>query len=754
MFELHKLGWNGFQHLCLTILREILGQTVQSYLDTKDAGKDGAFTGIWQQTDNSDLKGKFVFQCKFTARRDYNLSITDLRDEIKKAKKLADKGECDCYILLTNAGISGELDSKIKESLKLIGISQYRSFGNNWLNQQIQENKKLRMLVPRVYGLGDLSQILDARAYDQAKAVLESVKDELSKVVMTGAYHKSAEALNDHGFVLIIGEAAAGKTTIATLLAMGALDNWGAETIKVAEADKMIERWNVHEKQFFWIDDAFGVTQYEKPLATQWNHALQQVKAMIKGGSKIVLTSRDYIYASARRDLKESAFPLLLESKVVIDVHALTNDERKQILYNHVKLGRQTQEFKKHIKPLLESASNLPKFVPESARRISDPAFTKNLSLTEYGVGQFIEHPKEMLLDILQGLHKDQLAALALIYMRNDKLESPVAANKPEVEAIERIGSNQGACLEALVDMKGSLVQLLNIETGNIWKFKHPTIGDAFADLLISNVELIGIYLQGSKIESLFNQITCGNVGVTGAVIVPESLFPVIVDRLSSYTRAANFKNESYAIFNARWSSDRFLASRCSKNFLLQYIQRNPDLISRLEKPELYLEYRPYVSLAVTLIRDGLFPEESRRKFVETIIGYTVGGYDFYLLQNEELMGTLTVEEKERLFENIKGSFVTNIEVIRQRWESERNMEDTAEEYLEPFTSTMVLLKDHFNDMPDVQVVFSAQLTKAEQWIADQAGPPVERQPRDKYENLQQSQNFEIKRSIFDDVDQ
>lgn len=165
MFELHKLGWNGFQHLCLTILREILGQTVQSYLDTKDAGKDGAFTGIWKQADNGDLQGKFVFQCKFTAKRDYNLSIADLKDEIKKVKKLTEKGECDCYILLTNAGISGELDSKIKESLEAIGISQYRSFGHNWLNQQIQQNKKLRMLVPRVYGLGDLSQILDSRAY-------------------------------------------------------------------------------------------------------------------------------------------------------------------------------------------------------------------------------------------------------------------------------------------------------------------------------------------------------------------------------------------------------------------------------------------------------------------------------------------------------------------------------------------------------------------------------------------------------------
>jgi hypothetical protein len=51
------------------------------------------------------------------------------------------------------------------------------------------------------------------------------------------------------------------------------------------------------------------------------------------------MTSRDYIYRRARNDLKEGAFPLLRESQVVIDVHDLTQDERQQTLYNHIRLG-------------------------------------------------------------------------------------------------------------------------------------------------------------------------------------------------------------------------------------------------------------------------------------------------------------------------------------------------------------------------------------------------------------------------------
>lgn len=43
----------------------------------------------------------------------------------------------------------------------------------------------------------------------------------------------------------------------------------------------------------------------------------------MNNGARIVMTSRDYIYNRARQDLKETAFPLLKESQVVIDVHRL-----------------------------------------------------------------------------------------------------------------------------------------------------------------------------------------------------------------------------------------------------------------------------------------------------------------------------------------------------------------------------------------------------------------------------------------------
>lgn len=295
-YDLHSLGWHSFQQLCLAVAREVLGQTVESFLDSHDGGRDGAFAGTWTPNGRESLSGRFVIQCKFTSKKDANLHVADLVDEAEKAKRLVAEKRCDCYLLLTNAGLTGTEVERIEELFKSAGAKEVVSYGTTWICDQIKESKRLRMMVPRVYGLGDLSQILDERAYRQARALLESMREELSKIVMTGAYKGAAEALDQHSFVLLIGEPAAGKTTIASLLAMAAIDQWNASILKLDDPAKVVDRWNPDEpSQFFWVDDAFGVSQYESELVYGWNHRLAQIKAMLNRGAKVVMTSRDYI---------------------------------------------------------------------------------------------------------------------------------------------------------------------------------------------------------------------------------------------------------------------------------------------------------------------------------------------------------------------------------------------------------------------------------------------------------------------------
>jgi hypothetical protein len=753
MFELHRLGWNSFQQLCMTICREVLGQTVESFLDSNDAGKDGAFAGTWTPSLGEVYTGRFVIQCKFTANAGHNLKPSDIKDEIAKVRKLVTAGQCDVYILMTNAGVSGVQTAKVEALLAQAGVKHVLIFGSTWINQQVREKKSLRMHVPRMYGLGDLNQVLDERAYAQARAVLESMREDLAKVVITASYGKAVEALNQHSFVMLIGEPAAGKTTIASMLAVVAADKWGSSVLKLNDPAKVEERWNPDEpSQFFWVDDAFGIMQYEPSLAYSWNHILPQVRTMLHRGAKIVMTSRDYIYERARRDLKEGAFPLFNESQVVIDVHDLSNQEKQQILYNHLKLGNQPSTFRTKIKPHLAMVAAHPRFIPEIARRLANPAFTKQLSLTEYGLGQFVQKREQLLQEVLDGLDSDSMAALALIYMKKDHLESPISLQETERDALSRLGSSIGNCIKALEALKGSLVVNQQVDGESVWRFKHPTIGDAFATALARSSELLGIFLLGSATENLIEQVTCGDIGVEQAVMVPRPLYPQMIERLSQFTASEKYKSQHMSTWGAKWSLHSFLTRRCSKEFLILYLQTNPELIDNVCSPGLRLSASSDVDVAIRLHEFGLLPEEKRKIFVQAVSAYAISGEDVYALDDEDSRSVFTDAEFKALIAAVRSDLLPRLGKVREREQDGYGYDEPADEYMEHLLQVFKTLTETFGDDLEAVQIIDLEIDLAKDWISKNERDRIDSEPR----SLGTAGTVEKahgSRSIFDDVD-
>ena len=753
MFELRNLGWNSFQQLCLTIAREVLGQTVESFLDTNDGGRDGAFTGTWKPTGQESLQGQFVIQCKFTSRINHVICPSDLEDEANKAKRLVEKGYCDSYILMTNAGLSGTKAEDIEGLFRNAGVKYFNVFGASWIDQQIRENKHLRMLVPRVYGLGDLSQILDERAYAQARAILESLREDLAKVVVTDAYRKAITSLDKYGFVLLTGEPAVGKTTIASMLAMAAIDNWNASILKLDDPEKTIEHWNPSEMtQFFWIDDAFGVSQYEAHLVHNWNHILPQMNSMLRKGAKIVMTSRDYIYHRARKDLKESAFPLLQESQVVIDVHDLSKDEKRQILYNHLKLGGQPSSFRGQIKPYLETVALHNRFIPETARRLSNPFFTKDLYLNKLNLDNFVEKREVLLKEILQGLDQNSKAALGLIYMRNDHLESPIVLQISEEHAITRLGSNLGDCLAALEALDGSLVQYSREGDNPFWRFKHPTIGDTYSTILAESPELLGIFLKGIATEKLIQQVTCGNVGIEKAVIIPPGLFPEVMAKLHEFLTSNDIKKKHLSFWQVESMVQGFLTHRCSKAFLSRYLEENTYLLDKVSEPGLYLNAVSEVGLAVRLFEFDLLPEEHRKRFINTVSDYAIQGEDLDALDSADIKLLFTDREFKDLLEKVNNQLIPRLEDVRRDIEENYQTNESAEEHMQPFLDTLDILKKHFCNHIQTNDIIEKQMDQVNEWISNNTNEEPEIEPQ-LLGNIENRSHPDNSRSIFDDID-
>jgi energy-coupling factor transporter ATP-binding protein EcfA2 len=655
---------------------------------------------------------------------------------------------------MTNAGVSGETDLQLKEQLRLAGVAKILVLGATWIEQQIREHKNLRMMVPRVYGLGDLSQILDERAYGQATAVLESMRDDLAKVVVTDSYRKAAKALNEHRFVLIIGEPAAGKTTIASMLAMASADKWGASVVKVDDPKSVVDHWNPKEKsQLFWIDDAFGVTQFESALVAGWNHRLPQMRTILSQGSSIIMTSRDYIYKSARRELKEGTFPLFRESQTIVDVQDLTMEERTQILYNHLKLGRQPQAFRSAIKEYLPHVAQHRRFIPEIARRLSEPLFTTQLSLSGRGLDEFVERRKSLLIEICEGLDSDCKAALALVYMRKSKLLSPIDLTSEEDQAIRRLNSTLGACTAALEALNGSLIVHLTNEGEAYWSFKHPTIGDAYASILRHSPELLGIYLQGVDADKLVGQVTCGDMQIEGAVVLPKSLFGLVIERLHSYEASPAYKTKHLSSWYADRSIKYFLAKRCSKEFLEMYLPTNPKLLESIASPIARLEYSADIDLAVRLFELKLLPEELRQSLAEVVSEYAWQGHDPWALIDPRLGAMLNGKEKSRLEHAVRTKLLPRIAEVRLTLQKDYLEGEDAEWHMGRFNQYLSALEDQYFHSRRIGNIVKRERLRTREWI-EHRRVQASGAPMPEISTVEERPLPASTRNVFDDVDE
>ncbi len=682
-YDLSKLGWKAFQDLASAVTAEVLGRPVQSFLGSNDGGRDGAFVGTWEDSGEAALKS--TIQCKFIGKPGAALTLAGLKNELPKAAKLAQQGLAQDYVILTNAGVSGDADQQICAAFEAVGVTKCRVFGGSWIIQQLAESSRLRMLVPRVYGIGDLSHIITGHGYKQAKAILDSMGSDLSCFVPTDAYRQALSALHNHSFVILLGDPASGKSTIAAILALGALDDGCLGALKINAPDQL-NLWHPGERQFLWVDDAFGPNQFDVARMGRWNAELGTLRAAIEGGARVVFTSRNYIWEAAKSHLKSSAFPLLRESQVVVNVHALSSNERAQMLYNHV---RRTHpgEMRKRLKPFLPAISSNEAFLPETARRLGDPIFINKLELSETRLTRLVEHPVEFLTEILAQLDDPSRAAIALIFLNSETgVPSPIASS-PALEMVNRLLGVQPADVsKAMQHLNDSLTRLISHDDGDRWVFRHPTVTDAFAELVAGSPELIELYIHGAKLDRLIREVVCGAMKIDRASLrVPVSLYPSLIVRLQSNPLDEGLKS--------------FLGARCDRAFLRLILEARADILVWAAETNTNDLSSGSKLLLAALTSYGLLPEESRAQIVEKVRDHSLTWLDANLLQDKMLKQIFTADEFQDFAQQFKKQWLHDIPNLFDDLQGRFSSDDE-----------IILYKD-----------FKENLQKAEQFYADES---------------------------------
>lgn len=749
IFNLHSLGWRDFQNLCGTILREILGQTCEQFADSSDAGRDGAFFGKWESQKGETMTGSFVYQCKFSARTTRAFQISDVTDEIAKARVLARQGVCENYILITNLSVRAPVAATLKKSFERIrGLRNFRILDGGWISQQITENQRLRTLVPRVYGLGDLTEILDERIYQQAQEILSWLGEELSRFVVTNAHHRSVRALMENRFVFLLGDAGTGKSTIAAALALAAADTWGSRVIKVTNPSDFSKHSNPNEpNQFFWVDDVFGQLKYEGERATQWNYLLPLISAAIARGVLVIFTSRRYIYEAAMEDLKDSAFPLLKESQVVIEVENLTKSEKEQILYNHIRLGDQNKSFKAALKDnVLEDVAAHPNFLPEIARRLGSRSFTKKLSPDRASVLHFVEHPDQYLKEQFGKFGDANRAAMALVFMKGGSLSAPLTdLSSEDVNTIVMLNSSLGEVGKALKVLDGPYIARQIHDGRTQYRFKHPTIRDGFGKFIAADPNLMDCYLRGTLPLMLLEEVTCGDVGLSGvALVIPQQKFSVMTIRLQ----------ELLEIPGGRKAIVEFLVSRCNIEFINNFLALNPNFVSSLAI-DYWIAWSPVAKLYRKLQKAGMLDEKVRQGFVAQAKNAIVRSPQWSFMKRSNFRDLLKPQEVRAARASVRQEW-TAAELKKRLIQLERDWKrsgsGSATDYFWVHRNELQSLQEEFRRNKSVFARFAIahkRLVKL--------GKNLDSEKSEKSGDIEADINSVIassKRSIFDDVDE
>ncbi|WP_206118845.1 restriction endonuclease [Chromobacterium fluminis] len=605
-FALHTLGWKAFQDLCAQIMEEELKTTVSVYREAQDGGQDAVF--LAKSPDELTVVGSV--QCKFSSKPEQRLRPSDITSELDNVEQLVRKNMATIYYFITSMGVDADVARDIREKLSAQGVTEPHVVGKEWLLGKIKGSPRLRALVPRVYGLGDLSTILDERCAVQTLALLGDHRKALNVYVPTAPHRAAVDILAKHKLVLLLGAPATGKSTLAAILAMMAVDQNEVQVFKCDGPIELKQHWNPNDnKRLFWVDDAFGANQLRPEYVNAWIEFMPKLKTALDHGCHLILTSRTHIWMDAKPRLGSRNHPLLESESAVVSVGNLTQSEREQILYNHLKAGTQPSRWKTRIKEHLHDLSKQFGLLPELARRLGDKDYTGHIRRLPDDLMRFIAHPQEFLVQTFLELSIEQQAALTLVFLTRSRLQVNVLPESEISLVTISYGVTKAQIVQALQQLAGTFIIRRSDGDKEYWAFWHPTFADAISEILSKRPDLIEVYVRGAGLDTLLTEVLCeGATPVRDAVVVPLSRSEILIDRL---IEAPDEESANTQLFE-------FLNHRLPKELIRKVLERAPDILSRKALHFRWTRFRRRqdIRLRATAHEMGLLGEEMRSETV------------------------------------------------------------------------------------------------------------------------------------------
>ncbi|KPL55643.1 hypothetical protein ABB55_03265 [Prosthecomicrobium hirschii] len=611
--------------MCSQVCEVVLGRPVEIYREAKDGGQDAVFI----VPSGSDMPPIGTIQCKHSSEAGKALKIGDLSGEIQNVEELVKAGQAYTYAFMTNMSVDAPVAAAMRARLRALGVRKPHILGRQYIVRVIRSSARLRALVPQVYGLGDLTSIVDERLSEQSRALLDSWVPKLRTYVPTKAHRDAVNAISEHGVVLLLGNPASGKSAIGAIVSTIASENQDNTVLALTSPRDFEAGWNPNDPgRFFWIDDAFGSNVLREDYVQDWASAFSKLRAAINHGNRFLLTSRKHIYEAARLRLGQRNLTQFADRSAVVDVGDLTFEEKAQILYNHINFGGQSQSWRSSVKLHLAAVAAVENFLPGIAERLGDPNFTKGLVPREKSLVRFMKEPTEHLIDTVNALDDRLQAALILVYVHQAGFDPGTHDSLAAQAVAELTGYSITKIQDCFAELRGSFLKL----SGPRWTFAHPTISDALTEILRQKPHMMAALIRGAPIDTILNSFTCeGSPLIRDALVIQSVLDDALVARLG---RTPDEVHRNWLLFH-------FLSYRASEVVFAKAIKQFPDLLRRACWRTELIGNDPQLAAYCRASRLHLLPTDLRLEAADRLETAAHLSLDVSFFEQEDMLGLL-----------------------------------------------------------------------------------------------------------------
>lgn len=332
-YDFMTLSPQDFESLSADLLSKDLEMRFEQFKPGKDGGVDllNALTST----------EAVIVQCKRYSPSSFSALERSMRVEKAKLDKLQPKQ----YLLTTTVPLSPANKTALQDAVKPYISSTSDIYGADDLNQLLRQFPEVLRAHFKLWisGTAVLERILNARIFSQTEASLAAIRKYASRLVVHAGLQKAMDLLRERHHVMIVGNPGIGKSTLARMIMCRYIEEnyepvWVTGSIDDAwsvihSADKSTSKFIVVYDDFLgrlrFDSEKFGKNE-DSSLLSLIDHAASLPNL------RLVLTTREYILADAKRLHGTFAARADEITRYTLSLADYTRPERAQMLFNHL----------------------------------------------------------------------------------------------------------------------------------------------------------------------------------------------------------------------------------------------------------------------------------------------------------------------------------------------------------------------------------------------------------------------------------